>query len=123
MNIKPKTVDDYIDLAPEACREKLIKLRTILKETFPNATEDLKWSKPVFEEKRILFSYWGTKNHVSFFPTQASLLPFTAELSAYNILKDSFQIKLNQELPIELIKRMALHRYKDVIENGALWMS
>lgn len=123
MNIKPKTVDEYIDLAPAACVKKLIELRTILKETVPNASEALKWGKPVFEEKRILFSYWGTKNHISFFPTQSSLLPFIEELKNFIVAKDSFKILNSQDLPKELIIKMVKHRYNDVMENDAKWMS
>jgi uncharacterized protein YdhG (YjbR/CyaY superfamily) len=61
---KPKTVDEYIDAAPREAQEKLREIRAILKQVAPNAGETLKWGSPVFEEKRILFSYAHT-NHIS----------------------------------------------------------
>lgn len=41
--IKAKTVEEYIQLAPDESREKLKELRAILKEVVPEASEDLKW--------------------------------------------------------------------------------
>jgi len=54
--LKPKTVDEYINAAPVEAQEKLMEIRSILKQVAPKATEALKWGSPVFEEKRILFA-------------------------------------------------------------------
>ena len=39
---RPRSVDEYIEAAPETAREKLREIRAILKEIAPNATESLK---------------------------------------------------------------------------------
>lgn len=52
---KPTTVDEYIDAAPAEAQEKLQELREVLKKVVPDATESLKWGKPVFEEKKNPF--------------------------------------------------------------------
>jgi uncharacterized protein YdhG (YjbR/CyaY superfamily) len=119
---KPKTVEEYINAAPLHAQEKLEEIRSVLKSVAPNATEELKWSQPVFIEKRILFSYAAFKNHLRFMPTGPSLEPFRAELSAYKMGKDTVQFDYDKPLPAELIKRMAMHRYRDVIDNDAKWM-
>ena len=62
---KPITVDEYINTAPKEAQKKLREMRAILKKVAPKANEGLKWGYPVFEEKRILFSY--AANHLNRF--------------------------------------------------------
>jgi uncharacterized protein YdhG (YjbR/CyaY superfamily) len=119
---KPKTVDEYIKIAPLYAQEKLEEIRSVLKSVAPNASEELKWGQPVFIEKRILFSYAAFKNHLRFMPTGPSLEPFRTELSAYKMGKDTVQFDYDKPLPAELIEKIARHRYMDVMENDARWM-
>ena len=81
--IKPATVDEYIAAAPQQAREKLEELRSILKGVVPDATETLKWSSPMFEEKRILFAYSAFKSHLKFVPTRTTVEAFPEELADY----------------------------------------
>jgi uncharacterized protein YdhG (YjbR/CyaY superfamily) len=119
---KPKTVEEYLKAAPLSAQEKLEEIRSVLKTVAPNATEELKWGQPVFIEKRILFSYAAFKNHLRFMPTGPSLEAFRDELSSFKTGKDTVQFEYDKPLPVDLIKRIALHRYRDVIDNGAKWM-
>ena len=119
---KPSTINEYIDSAPSEAQEKLNEIRAILKKVAPNATETLKWGTPVFEEKRILFSFSAFKSHINFMPTHSSLEPFKEELAPYKTGKDTIQFPYKKPLPAELIHRIAAFRSKDVRENDALWM-
>lgn len=71
--LKSKTVDEYINAAPVEAQEKLMEIRSILKQVAPKATEAIKWGSPVFEEKRILFAYTAFKSHLNFMPTRRTL--------------------------------------------------
>ena len=119
---KPRTVDEYIDAAPEQAQEKLREIREILKKVAPDATETLKWGSPVFEEKRILFAYTAFKSHLNFMPTQSSITPFKEELAKYTTGKDTIQFRYDKPLPKTLIRKIAAYRAKDVRENDARWM-
>jgi len=121
-NIKPTTVDDYIDSAPLIAQIKLREIRSILKKAAPDATEMLKWGYPVLLEKRILFSYSAFKTHLNFMPTAPAIKPFMNELSEFNTGKDTIQFPYDKPLPKDLIQRIAEHRLKDVRENDAKWM-
>lgn len=121
-NIKPYNVDEYIKFAPGHAREKLNEIRLLLKSVAPNATEEIKWGKPAFIEKRILFTFAAFKNHLTFMPTGPSLEPFRNELSAYKGGKDTIQFAYNKPLPKDLIEKIARYRHHDVIENDAKWM-
>ncbi|HEY3370591.1 MAG TPA: DUF1801 domain-containing protein [Prolixibacteraceae bacterium] len=120
--MKPTTVDEYIASAPKEAQEKLIELRSILKEVVPHANETIKWGNPVFEEKRILFAYPAYKTHLNFMPTQSSMIPFENELTEYVTGKDTIQFPYNKPLDKSLIQKIAAYRVKDVRENDARWM-
>lgn len=119
--MKLKTVEEYIKGAPEAAQKKLNELRSILRDVSPRATETLKWGKPVFEFKTILYAYAAHKSHLSFIPTGPSLKPFEKELSGYTVKKDSIQFTYDKPLPIQLIRKIAEYRVRDVEENDAKW--
>ena len=120
--LKPTTVTEYINAATPEARKKLREIRAILKKAAPKAKEALKWGSPVLEENRILFAFTAFKSHLNFMPTKASLLPFKKELAGYKTGKDTIQFPYDKPLPAALIRKIAIHRVKDVKENGALWM-
>ena len=121
--IKPSTITEYIDSAPREAQEKLREIRAILKKAAPDATETIKWGAPVFEEKRILFSFSAFKTHLNFMPTESSLKPFKEELADYKTGKDTVQFPYSKPLPADIILKIAKYRVRDVKENDSLWMT
>ena len=119
---KAKTVDEYINAAPVEAQEKLMEIRSILKQVVPKATEAMKWGSPVLEEKRILFAYTAFKSHLNFMPTHRTLDHFKKELKEYKTGKDTIQFPYDEPLPKALIRKIALHRARDVRDNDARWM-
>ena len=99
----------------------LRELRAILKKVAPKATEALKWSTPILEDGRILFSYKAFKSHMNFMPTKSSLQPFMKELSGYKLGKDTIQLPYGKPLPKVLIRKIASYRVKQVKEHDAKW--
>ena len=120
--IKPTTVDEYIEAAPGEAQEKLREIRAALKKVAPNAKESLKWGSPVFEERRILFSYSAHKSHLNFSPTGPAMEPFKKELAKFKTGKDTIQFPYDKPLPKALIRKIAAFRAKQVRENDARWM-
>lgn len=100
----------------------LHELRAILKKVAPQATEVLKWGVPVFEDRRILFSYAAYKSHLNFMPTNPAMKPFKKDLSAFKTGKDTIQFPYGQPLPKALIRRIAAYRIKQVKNHDARWM-
>lgn len=119
---KPKTIDEYISTAPAQAQEKLFELLSILKKVSPKATESIKWGTPVLEECRILYAFKAHKSHMNFMPTHRTLDHFRKELKEYKMGKDTIQFTYDKPLPKTLIRKIALHRAKDVRENDARWM-
>jgi uncharacterized protein YdhG (YjbR/CyaY superfamily) len=119
---KPATVNEYIKAAPREAQKHLREIRALLKSVAPRATETLKWGSPVFEERRILFSYSAHKAHLSFTPTGPALAPFKKEIEKLKTAKDSIQFPYDQPLPKALIRKIATFRARQVREKDARWM-
>lgn len=117
----PTNVEAYIQAAPKAGRDKLQEMRAILNSVAPRAEEVLKWGKPVFVAKTILFAYSAHASHLSFIPTGPALQPFLSELSDYIVKKDSVQFPYHQALPADLIRQIAEYRKLEVEERNAKW--
>jgi len=119
---KPATVSEYINAAPKEAQGKLREIRAILKKVAPKATEAIKWGYPVFEERRILFSFSAHKTHLNFMPTGPALKPFKKELANYKTGQDTIQFPYDKALPKGLIRKIAVFRVKEVREKDAKWM-
>jgi len=120
--IKATTVAEYISKAPKEAQKHLRALRAILRGVAPKATETIKWSTPVYEEKRILFAFGAFRAHVNFMPTPAVIRQFKDELAGYKTGKGSIQLPYDQPLPKRLLKKIAARRVKELRENDARWM-
>jgi uncharacterized protein YdhG (YjbR/CyaY superfamily) len=55
-------------------------------------------------------------------PTHRTLDYFKKELKEYKTGKDTIQFPYDKPLPKTLIRKIALHRARDVRENDARWM-
>lgn len=124
MSDKPKTIAEYIEAAPEQSRDHLRALHALLKEVAPDAVEAIKWGSPVYEEKRILFSFSAFKAHATFMPTRSTIAPFAEEIAkaGFSAGADTVQLPYDTPLPIELLRQLAEHRAADVRDNDARWM-
>ena len=119
--MKPTNVDEYISQLPEIAQTKVSELRAILRKTAPAASEILKWGKPTFEMKTILFAYSAHKSHLTFVPTGPAMKPFEDEISDYSVNKDSIKFQYIDPLPLLLIEKIAKFRVEDVLERNAKW--
>jgi uncharacterized protein YdhG (YjbR/CyaY superfamily) len=119
--VKPSNVDEYINQLPETAQAKIKELRAILMKAAPEANEMLKWGKPAFVLKTILFAYSAHKSHLTFVPTGPAIKPFENELSGYAVNKDSIKFQYKDPLPVSLIEKIAMYRIEDVLERNAKW--
>ena len=103
---RPQNVDDYIDVAPEASRRKLLEMRACVSKAAPGAEETLKYGMPAFCYQRILVIFGGFKNHIGFYPTGRAMKPFAKELAKFKKSRGAVQFPLDQPLPRALIRKI-----------------
>ena len=106
---KPKDVDSYIANTTKEARPKLEEIRKIIKSTIPEAEEKIWYGVPFYDYHGELAGFAAYKKHVNFgFGTDVlqSKDRELLEKKGYKLGKGTMQIKYNQEMPIEAIKKI-----------------
>ncbi|PHN04773.1 iron chaperone [Flavilitoribacter nigricans] len=110
-----KNVDAYIKKFPADIQERLRAIRTIIKNTAPDAKEMISYGMPAYKlNGKPLVYFAGYKNHIGFYATPNGHAAFQKELSAYKQGKGSVQFPLTEPLPSDLIKKIVVFRINDV---------
>jgi uncharacterized protein YdhG (YjbR/CyaY superfamily) len=107
------TIDDYIAQFPDDVREKLTRLRNLIHDLAPEATEKISYQVPTFYLNGNLVHFAAYANHIGFYPSPSGISRFEDELTGYEHAKGSVQFPLDQPLPVELIARMVAFRLEE----------
>ena len=111
------TVDEYIYNFPIEIKERLIQIRSIVKEAAPDAVEGISYGMPAYKlAKKPLVYFAGYDRHIGFYATPTGHKEFAEELSEYKQGKGSVQFPNDKPLPVDLIKRITLFRVKENLE-------
>ena len=105
-----KTIDEYIAAQPPETHEVLRKMRAVILEAVPEATEKITYQMPTFYLNGNLVHFAAFKNHYGFYPTSSGTEAFKAELSAYKYSIGAVQFPKNKPVPYDLVKRIAVFR-------------
>ena len=119
----PKTIEEYIEAAPEKTREKLRQMHASIRKAAPGAVESLKWSMPAYSYKRILVTFAVFKQHIGFYPTPSAVKVFAKDLSKFKTAAGSIQFPLDKPLPLSLITKITRFRVKESLEGDKKWKS
>ncbi|MGF0039477.1 iron chaperone [Peptoniphilaceae bacterium SGI.131] len=103
-------VDWYILSYPEEIQDRLQTIRQILKEILCEAEEKISYGMPTYKAEKNLIHFAAFKNHIGIFPSPAGVEAFKDEIRAggYKYSKGGFQIDHKRELPLNLIRKLAL---------------
>lgn len=113
-NKKPVSIDEYIAGFPGATQKVLEQIRSIIKDTVPDAEETISYAIPTFtRNKKYLVYFAGYKNHVSLYPAPTGNAVFEKQIKPYRSGKGTVQFPLDKPLPIDLIKRIVKYLVKE----------
>ena len=107
---KPTTIGEYIDAAPVAEQPHLRRLHALLRSVAPDAGEKMKWNTPFYVEPRFLFAFSAHKSHLNFTPNTDGLAAFSKELESHKTTQGSLQVRYQDDLPEDLIRKIAEYR-------------
>src|SRR3989344_5951791 len=109
-----KTVDEYISFFPVSTASKLRKIRQIINQEAPEAEEIISYQMPAVKLRgRILVYFAAFKNHIGFFPTSSGVKAFNKELTDYKTSKGTIQFPFDEEIPLNLVRRIVEFRVKE----------
>lgn len=111
-------IENYISNMPKDRQEKLQQLYTMIKQLAPQATEKMSYGMPTFYLNGNLVHFANMKNHIGFYPAPAAIEAFKNELTDFKTSKGTIQFPVDQELPIELIKKIVLFRLEEQQVNN-----
>lgn len=110
-SVKPKTIDEYIDMQEETRKTDLGIIREALKEALPEAEERISWSMPTYWRGHNILHFAASKKHIGLYPGPAAVEEFAEELKDYKTDKGTIRIPYGK-VDTDLIKRIAIWCYE-----------
>ena len=114
-----KTIDEYIKTFPDDVQDILQRMRHIIQEAAPEATEAISYRMPTFKLKGNLVHFAAFKNHIGFYPTPSGIEQFKEPLSVYRGAKGSVQFTLDKPIPYELVSEIVAFRVQENLAKAA----
>ena len=102
----PTTIDAYIAQFPPEIQEILNRIRAVVHEAAPEATEGIGYQMPGFYLNGGLVYFAAHKNHIGFYPTGSEMHGLEEDLSAYRTSKGTLQFPLDRPIPYDLIRKI-----------------
>ena len=115
----PSSIDDYIAGFPPEIRDILTRIRAVIREASPDATEAIKYRMPTFVLHGNLVHFAAYKAHIGLYPTPTGIEAFGDELAPYVGGKGSVRFPLDQPIPYDLIRRIATFRVRENLARAA----
>jgi len=115
-----QSVDDYLATMPEATRQVLGEVRSIIRKTLPEAEEVISYQIPAYKRDGIAVVYFaGCKEHFSLYPVGESFAAaFPEEAAKYPLSKGTIRFALDEKVPVALIKKIVKLRAKEAAEEA-----
>jgi len=113
----PKNIDEYIAKFPIEVQEKLQKIRKIVQDAAPEATEKISYQMPTFYLYGNLVHFAAYKKHIGFYPTPSGITSFDEELAPYKRAKGSVIFPLDKPIPYDLIDKIVRFRVDENLQK------
>lgn len=111
-----ENIDEYILLFPEI-QEKLEELRNTIHAQSSDIEEYIGYQMPAFKYKgKPLVYFAGYKKHIGFYPGAEGIKNFEKDFESreYKFSKGAVQFQVNDELPLDLIKKIVVFRINEI---------
>ncbi|MBN2853337.1 MAG: DUF1801 domain-containing protein [Clostridia bacterium] len=109
------TIDEYVKQFSPEIQIILNKLRKLVHEAAPEATEKICYRMPTFFFHENLVHFAAYEKHIGFYPSSSGIEAFKAQLTPYKWSKGAVQFKLSQPIPYPLIEQMVRFRVNEVL--------
>ena len=107
------TIDNYIAGYPVKIQQRLMKIRSIVKNHAPEAEEKISYGMPAFTYHGMLIYFAAHTKHIGFYPFTTAVEAFRDELTGYNTSKGTIQFPNDKPLPVKLISQIIEFRVQE----------
>jgi uncharacterized protein YdhG (YjbR/CyaY superfamily) len=113
------SIDEYIAQFPEGTQVILKKVRQVIRENAPDATERISYQMPCFWQGKNVIYFAAMKGHLGIYPTNSGVAAFADKLAGYKTSKGAVQIPWDKPIPYNLIAEITRFRVAEVQEGRA----
>lgn len=107
-------VDEYLKNASSAQRAELERIRKVIKQVVPKATESISYGVPAFKIDGHTFTYFAFfRNHMSLYPSVSESLK--KKLVGYEQAKGTIRFTLEKPIPTPLLKEIIKDHLKRAV--------
>ena len=104
-------IEEYIATQDDAVRPRLNAIRDVIRAALSDATEKISYQMPTYWKGRNINHFTAAKYHIGIYPGGEATAVFSDKMKDYKTSKGTIQIRHDQELPLELIKEIAVWCY------------
>lgn len=113
-----KNFEEYFSQFDQTLIHKLETIRTAIKNEIPEAEECIKYLMPTFVyQNKNLIHFAAFTNHIGLYPGPEAVSNFEKELAQYKTSKGAIQIPLEEDVPLELIKKIVNHAKERILKT------
>lgn len=99
-------------------QDELNRVRTIVQNNFPQATEKISYGMPAFYYNgKLLLCYAAQKNHYGLYPTSLSIKELEKELKLYDVSKGAIRYTKENRITENLLIKLTKIRVKQIVAN------
>jgi len=118
-----KTIDEYISLQTSEVQVILKRVRALLKEALPDASEKIAWMMPTFWLGENLIHFASRRDYLAIYPGALSRFPFLDQISKYKFTKGAIHFPYNEPIDYDLISRIAQFKKSQILEGQSPYRS
>jgi uncharacterized protein YdhG (YjbR/CyaY superfamily) len=104
-------IDEYLEKVSAPQKAELERIRTIVKQTVPEAEEVISYGMPGFKyKKKYLVGFAAFQDHLSLFPTATPIEAIKEKLSGFQLSKGTIQFTIDNPIPEAIIQELVAVR-------------
>jgi len=115
---QPRSIDEYIAAQAADVQPLLQKMRQVIRQAAPQATEKISWQMPTFWQGTNLIHFAAFKRHIGLYPGGEATGVFAERLTQYKTSKGAIQLPLGKPIDYELIADIVHWRVNQVAKGS-----
>ena len=110
------TIDDYIATLPANVRPEFERIRNVVAETVPAATQGRSYGMPAFMYKgKPLISFMARKSFLSIYPFSGKVVDrLCGKLAGYDLSSGTIRFSLDNPIPEPLLREIVMCRLLEI---------
>jgi uncharacterized protein YdhG (YjbR/CyaY superfamily) len=113
------TIDAYISRFPAHAQAILIRVREVIREAAPMASETMSYGIPTYDlDGKHLVFFAGWKRHISVYPLPAGDETYQRRIAQYKRVKSTAQFPLDKPIPYDLIRETVRLLQREKPDSG-----